>query len=77
MSLVILVEFCCLQFSFHFINSSPSPGVELQTNLHKDLSFTITEKAPTGAFSWLKAPTLELSHLRHYAKAKRVLTNGK
>ena len=28
--------------------------------------FTITEKAPTRAFSWLKA--LVLSHLRHYAK---------
>ena len=28
--------------------------------------FTITEKAPTRAFSWLKAPTLVLSHLRHY-----------
>ena len=26
--------------------------------------FTITEKAPTWAFSWLKA----LSHIRHYAK---------
>ena len=31
--------------------------------------FTITEKAPTRAFSWLKAPTtglLALSHSRHY-----------
>ena len=28
--------------------------------------FTITEKAPTWAFSWLKAPTLLLSHLRIY-----------
>ena len=27
--------------------------------------FTITEKAPTRAFSWLKA-LLALSHLRHY-----------
>ena len=27
--------------------------------------FTITEKAPTRAFSWLKAPT-SASHLRHY-----------
>ena len=30
--------------------------------------FTIPEKAPTQAFSWLKAPILALSHLRHYAK---------
>ena len=29
--------------------------------------FVIAEKAPTRAFSWLKAPTLlSLSHLRHY-----------
>ena len=35
-------------------------GVELQTKVSED--FTITEKAPTRAFSWLK--TL----LRHYAK---------
>ena len=33
--------------------------------------FTITEKAPTRAFSWLKAPTSALTFktlLRHYAK---------
>ena len=30
--------------------------------------FTITEKAPTWAFSLLKAPTIALSHLRYYAK---------
>ena len=36
---------------------------------HKEGSY------PTGAFSWLEAPTIVLSHLRHYAK--RVLTNGK
>ena len=29
--------------------------VELQTNLRED--FTITERAPTRAFSWLKSPT--------------------
>ena len=29
--------------------------VELQTNVRRD--FTITEMAPTRAFSWLKAPT--------------------
>ena len=28
--------------------------------------FAITEKAPTRAFSWLKVPTIALSHLRHY-----------
>ena len=32
--------------------------VELETNLCKDWSFTITDKVPTtGAFSWLRAPT--------------------
>ena len=33
--------------------------------------FTITEKAPTRAFSWLKAPTRAFTFktlLRHYAK---------
>ena len=37
--------------------------------------FTITEKTPTRAFSWLKAPTSAFTFktlLRHYAK--RVLT---
>ena len=28
--------------------------------------FVITEKAPTRAFSWMKAATIPLSHLRHY-----------
>ena len=32
---------------------------------------TITEKAPTRAFSWLEAPTLALSHLRHYTILNR------
>ena len=30
-------------------------AVKLQTNLRED--FTITKKAPTRAFSWLKVPT--------------------
>ena len=40
--------------------------------------FTITEKAPTRAFSWLKAPTSAFTFktlLRHYAK--QALTPGK
>ena len=36
-------------------SAGPPCAVELQTNLRKD--FTITEKAPTRAFSWLKALT--------------------
>ena len=43
--------------------------VELQTNVRED--FTITEKAPTRAFSWLKAPTSAFTFktlVRHYAK---------
>ena len=31
--------------------------VELQMNLREDWSFTITENAPTRAFSWLKVPS--------------------
>ena len=43
--------------------------LELQTEVHED--FTITEKAPTRAFSWLKAPTIAFTFetlLRHFAK---------
>ena len=48
-------------------------SVELQAKVSKDC--TITEKAPTRAFSWLKAPTGAFTFktlLRHYAK--RALT---
>ena len=41
------------------------------------LVFTITEKAPTKAFCWLKAPTSTFTFktlLRHYAK--QALTHG-
>ena len=46
----------------------------LQTiyRFHNQFShFTITEKAPTRAFSWLKAATIDFTFktlLRHYAK---------
>ena len=43
--------------------------VELQTKVRE--GFTITEKASTRAFSWLKAPTCAFTFrtlLRHYAK---------
>ena len=33
------------------------PPVELKTNLREVWSFTITERAPTRTFSWLKVPT--------------------
>ena len=33
--------------------------VELETKLREVWSFTITEKAPSRAFSWLKATALE------------------
>ena len=49
------------------------PGVELLTINRQ--SCTITEKAPTSAFSWLKAPTIAFTFktlLRHFAK--RALT---
>ena len=41
--------------------------------------FTITEKAPTRAFSWLKAATTTFKFktlLRHYDYAKHALTGG-
>ena len=47
---------------------------EVYPNVPED--FTITEKAPTRAFSWLKAPTSAFTFktlLRHYAK--QVLTS--
>ena len=50
--------------------------LELQTKVPED--FTITEKAPTRAFSWLKAPTSTFifkTLFRHYAK--QILTRGK
>ena len=46
------------------------------TNVHED--FTITVKAPTRAFSWLKATTSIFTFktlFRHYAK--QTLTHGK
>ena len=46
---------------------------ELKTKVHED--FTITEKAPPRAFSWLKASSIAFTFktlLRHYAK--RALT---
>ena len=47
----------------------PELRIELETNLRED--FTIMEKTPTRAFSWLKAPTGVFSFktlLRHCAK---------
>ena len=44
------------------------PGaVKSSSAVKRSIGFTITEKAPTRAFSWLKAPT-GAPHLRHYAK---------
>ena len=53
------------------VSARPSDQ-RLVTSATKDqLVFTITEKAPTRAFSWLKAPTSAFTFktlLRHYAK---------
>ena len=38
------------------------PGAVKSSAVKRSIGFTITEKGPTRAFSWLKA----LSHLRHY-----------
>ena len=55
-----------LQYNFLVLLNDPSVSQSV---------FTITEKAPTRAFSWLKAPTSAFTFktlLRHYAK--RALT---
>ena len=47
-------------------------SLELQTKVKR--RFVITEKAPTWAFSWLKAPTSAFTFktlLRHYALTPR------
>ena len=44
-------------------------AIELQTKVKRCEDFTITEKAPTKAFSWLKAPSSAFTLktlLRHY-----------
>ena len=53
----------------HGLISGAGCGVELQTINRR--SCTITEKAPTRAFTWLKAATTAFTFktlLRHYAK---------
>ena len=40
------------------ITPPPPPGIELSTNLCRNI--TITEKAPTRVFCWLKAPHLRI-----------------
>ena len=50
-------------------------GSDVKRSIGSTTSCTITEKAPTRAFSWLKAPTSAFTFktlLRHYAK--RALT---
>ena len=45
--------------------------LELETKLCKLQSFTITEKAPTRAYSWLKAPTRALlSHANQFLQCE-------
>ena len=51
---------------------------KVETRAANDPSvFTITEKVRTRAFTWLKVPFTFKTQLRHYAKAKRVLTHCK
>ena len=53
---------------FYAAATIPSPS---HSGALQQQSFTITEKAPTRAFSWLKAPTSAFAFktlLRHYAK---------
>ena len=53
-------------------------AVELQTKVPGDFTIdTITEKAPTKAFSWFKAATSAFTFktlLRHYTITKQMLT---
>ena len=73
---VVLAVTRYLASSWRYL-SLPSPGLPLpvighihlllcQVELQTNESCINTEKAPTSAFSWLKAPTLLLSHLRIY-----------
>ena len=59
----------CRLFAAVFWPGSSWSRVELETKVHPKVleDFTITEKATTRAFSWLKATT-SLSYLRYYAK---------
>ena len=46
-------------------------NIKLTSIIQKHEDFTITEKAPTRTFSWLKVPTSAFTFktlLRHYAK---------
>ena len=63
-----------LLFSHHQSPVTSRAWNEGETKVRED--FTIMEKAPTIAFSWLKAPTtlLHLRHLRYFAKL--TLTHG-
>ena len=62
-----------------YIYTDQTPDIMLNTRAVNDPSvFTITGKAPTRAFSWLKAPTSAFTFktlLRHYPKW--TLTNSK
>ena len=49
------VKLGCLQSVFDKVVMVTA--LELETNLCEDGTFTITEKAPARAFSWLKAST--------------------
>ena len=76
------------KFFFHqLIFSQVASSVAMSTLSTREVSaicrpandpsvFTITEKAPTRAFSWLKAPSSAFTFkalLRHYAKRARPL----
>ena len=67
------VEFFSDEFYYPKPERSPCVGMchrssELGTNLREVWSFTISEKAPTRAFSWLKVPYhFHLQDTMHYA----------
>ena len=54
-------------------------GLELETNLRRVCSCTITEKDPTRAFSWLKAATTAAFTLKKLLRlyTKQALIYGK
>ena len=57
---------CSDNYDFHCYIHMAVVAVLFMARAANDTSvFTIEEKAPTRAFSWLKAPTSTFSHLRH------------
>ena len=65
----VTIIVCCTQSGDRSVLQTPS--VSISASKSSIRRFVITEKAPTWAFSWLKAATTAFTFktlLRHYAK---------